>query len=99
MSKQNENGYLEDEGDNQAPIELQEFLAEDCLKLDGLNDAIVGVTSLGYLVYDYEKIIEVFMKEPSNMEYDEAIEFTEYNVMGLEGNGNWVIMKNREYYV
>jgi hypothetical protein len=30
------------------------------------------------------------------MEYDEAIEFTEYNVMGLEGNGNWIIMKARE---
>jgi|TARA_X000000950_G_C13878770_1_gene645971 hypothetical protein len=97
--QQNENGYLEDEGDNQAPIELQEYLAEDCLKLDGLNEAIVGVTSQGYLVYDYEKIIEVFMKEPSNMEYDEAIEFFDYNVLGLEGNGNWVIMKNREYYV
>ncbi len=98
MNKQNQDGFLEDEDDNQAPIELQEYLAEDCLKLDGLNDAIVGVTSLGYLVYDYEKIIEVFMKEPSNMEHDEAIEFTEYNVMGLEGNGNWIIMKNREYY-
>ena len=97
--QQNENGYLEDEGDNQAPIELQEYLAEDCLKLDGLNEAIVGVTSQGYLVYDYEKIIEVFMKEPSNMEYDEAIEFFDYNVLGLEGNGNWVIMKNRDYYV
>ena len=96
--QQNENGYLEDEGDNQAPIELQEYLAEDCLKLDGLNEAIVGVTSQGYLVYDYEKIIKVFMKEPSNMEYDEAIEFFDYNVLGLEGNGNWVIMKNREYY-
>ena len=56
MNKQNENGYLEDEDDNQAPIELQEYLAEDCLKLDGLNEAIVGVTSQGYLVYDYEKI-------------------------------------------
>ena len=99
MSKQNENGYLEDEDDNEAPSELLEYLAEDCLKLDGLNDAIVGVTSQGYLVYDYEKIIEVFMKEPSNMEYDEAVEFFDYNVLGLEGNGNWVIMKNREYYV
>ena len=99
MSKQNQDGYLEDEGDNQAPIELQEYLAEDCLKLDGLNEAIVGVTSQGYLVYDYEKIIEVFMKEPSNMEYDEAVEFFDYNVLGLEGNGNWVIMKSRDYYV
>lgn len=96
MSKQNQDRYLEDEDDNQAPIELLEYLAEDCLKLDGLNDAIVGVTSQGYLVYDYEKIIEVFMKQ--GMENDEAIEFFDYNVLGLEGNGNWVIMKNREYY-
>jgi hypothetical protein len=98
MSIQNENGYLEDEGENEAPIELLEYLAEDCLKLDGLNEAIVGVTSLGYLVYDYYKIVDVFTKEPHGMEYDEAIEFTEYNVMGLEGNGNWVIMKKRSYY-
>ena len=97
MSKQNENEYLENEDDSQAPIELQEYLAEDCLKLDGLNDAIVGVTSQGYLVYDYEKIIEAFMKQ--GMENDEAIEFFDYNVLGLEGNGNWVIMKSREYYV
>jgi len=97
MSKQNQDRYLEDEDDNQAPSELLEYLAEDCLKLDGLNDAIVGVTSQGYLVYDYEKIIGVFMKQ--GMENDEAIEFFDYNVLGLEGNGNWVIMKNREYYV
>ena len=97
MSKQNENEYLENEDDSQAPIELQEYLAEDCLKLDGLNEAIVGVTSQGYLVYDYEKIIGVCMKQ--GMENDEAIEFFDYNVLGLEGNGNWVIMKNREYYV
>ena len=97
MSKQNENEYLENEDDSQAPIELQEYLAEDCLKLDGLNDAIVGVTSQGYLVYDYEKIIGAFMKQ--GMENDEAIEFFDYNVLGLEGNGNWVIMKSREYYV
>ena len=97
MSIQNQDGYLEDEDDNQAPSELQEYLAEDCLKLDGLNEAIVGVTSQGYLVYDYEKIIEVFMKQ--GMENDEAIEFFDYNVLGLEGNGNWVIMKNRSYYV
>ena len=76
--------------------ELQEYLAEDCMKLDGLNEAIVGVSSQGYLVYDYYKIVDVFTKEPHGMEYDEAIEFTEYNVMGLEGNGNWIIMKAKE---
>lgn len=90
---------LQDGEDNEAPIELQEFLAEDCLKLDGLNDAIVGVDTKGYLVYDYQKIVDVFTKEPHNMEYEEAIEFTDFNVVGLDGNGNWTIMYNREYYV
>jgi hypothetical protein len=32
------------------------------------------------------------------MEYEEAIEFTDFNVVGLDGNGNWTIMYNRDYY-
>ena len=59
---------LQDGDDNEAPIELQDFLAEDSMKLDGLNDAIVGVDTKGYLVYDYHKIVDVFTKEPHNME-------------------------------
>ena len=50
------------EKSEEAPIELQEFLAEDCLKLDGLNDAIIGVDTKGYLVYDYQKFVDVFTK-------------------------------------
>ena len=89
---------LQDGEDNEAPIELQEFLADDCMKLDGLNDAIIGVDTKGYLVYDYQKIVDVFTKESHNMEYEEAIEFTDFNVVGLDGNGNWTIMYNRDYY-
>ena len=96
--KQNQEKLLEDSDENQAPIELRDFLAEDCLKLDGLNDAIVGVDTKGYLVYDYHKIVDVFTKEPHNMKFEEAIEFTDFNVVGLDGNGNWTIMYNREYY-
>ena len=90
---------LQDGEDNEAPIELREFLAEDSMKLDGLNDAIVGVDTKGYLVYDYHKIVNVFTKEPHNMEFEEAIEFTDFNVVGLDGNGNWTIIYNRENYV
>ena len=86
------------EKSEEAPIELQEFLAEDCMKLDGLNDAIVGVDTKGYLVYDYQKIVDVFTKEPHNMEYEEAIEFTDFNVVGLDGNGNWIIVMPKYYY-
>jgi len=90
---------LQDGEDNEAPIELQDFLAEDSMKLDGLNDAIVGVDTKGYLVYDYHKIVDVFTKEPHGMEFEEAIEFTDFNVVGLDGNGNWTIIYNRENYV
>jgi hypothetical protein len=90
---------LQDGEDNEAPIELRDFLAEDCMKLDGLNDAIVGVDTKGYLVYDYHKIVDVFTKEPHGMEFEEAIEFTDFNVVGLDGNGNWTIIYNRENYV
>ena len=77
---------------------LQDKL-EDEMKKESYNDAIVGVDTKGYLVYDYQKIVDVFTKEPHNMEYEEAIEFTDFNVVGLDGNGNWTIMYNREYYV
>lgn len=90
---------LQDGEDNEAPIELRDFLAEDSMKLDGLNDAIVGVDTKGYLVYDYHKIVDVFTKEPHGMEFEEAIEFTDFNVVGLDGNGNWTIIYNRENYV
>jgi hypothetical protein len=33
------------------------------------------------------------------MEFEEAIEFTDFNVVGLDGNGNWTIIYNRENYV
>ena len=73
-------------------------LEEDAMKLDGLDKAIIGVDTKGYLVYDYQKIVDVFTKAPHNMEYEEAIEFTDFNVVGLDGNGNWTIMYNKEYY-
>ena len=73
-------------------------LEEDAMKLDGLDKAIVGVDTKGYLVYDYQKIVDVFTEAPHNMEYEEAIEFTDFNVVGLDGNGNWTIMYNKDYY-
>lgn len=81
---------------DELPIELQSIIAEDCLKLDGLNDAIIGVDTKGYLVYDYDTIVEVFTKEPHCMDVDEAIEFADFNVVGLDGNGNWTIVYSKE---
>jgi hypothetical protein len=97
-SEINKDGYLEDADGNEAPMEFMEHLAEDALKLDGLNDAIIGITPQGYIIYGYEKILDVFCKD-HKMERMEAVEFTDFNVIGLEGNGNWVIMYERERFV
>ena len=66
-------------------------LADDALQLDGLEKAIVGVSEDGYLIYHYDKIVDVFVQR-DGMDYDEAQEWTDYNVLGVSCNGNWTIM-------
>lgn len=50
--------------------------------LDGpaYDKSIIGITSSGVLVYDYESMVEEFM-EDNNCSYDEAMEFVDYNTM------------------
>tara|TARA_Y100000114_G_C11670246_1_gene283420 strand:- start:47 stop:319 length:273 start_codon:yes stop_codon:yes gene_type:complete len=79
------------------PSDIAEHLAEDAMKLDNLNDAIIGVTTQGYLVYCYDKIVDHFVKE-DGMEREEAIEYADFNVVGLDGNGNWIIVMPKYYY-
>ena len=50
------------------------------LKADGFDEAIIGVTTQGLVVYDYDKCVEVLMKE--GMEEIEAVEHLEFNVVG-----------------
>lgn len=68
------------------------MLAEDANKLDGLDTCIIGVNSEGYLVYDYEALI-AFHVDEHHMPYEEALEYVDYNILGLGGEGvNWIIM-------
>lgn len=48
---------------------------------DGLNDAIVGVTTKGVAVYDVDKILAILM-ERDGMTDIEALEFFEFNIEG-----------------
>tara|TARA_B100000131_G_scaffold317362_1_gene359229 strand:+ start:1724 stop:1960 length:237 start_codon:yes stop_codon:yes gene_type:complete len=68
-----------------------ENLLEDALVLEGLDDAIAGVSDCGRLIYSYEKVIKIFM-DRDNMSYDEAEEWVGYNVMGVQPNGAGFIM-------
>lgn len=57
---------------------------DDLLKADGFDKAIIGVGrkkgSQDSLVYSYDKCIQILM-ERDGMEYDDAVEFMEFNVV------------------
>lgn len=60
-----------------------EILAEeDCLTADGFEEALVGCTYGANVVavYDVNKMVEILMEEGTD--YDDAVEFLEYNVVG-----------------
>ena len=80
------------------PADIAENLADDALKLDGLNEAIIGISTQGYLVYCYDKIVDAIMHN-GGIDRGEAIEFADYNVVGLDGNGNWTIVYPTYYYL
>ena len=63
--------------------ELMEVLAEEeCLTADGFDDALVGCSYGANVVavYDINKMIGVLVNE--GMDWDDALEHIEYNVVG-----------------
>jgi hypothetical protein len=66
----------------------REHLAEvhpDILLLTDLDEAIIGVSQRinepVLAVYDWEKIIHILMQR-DDMDLDEAVEYTEFNIIG-----------------
>tara|TARA_R110000824_G_scaffold171188_5_gene348729 strand:- start:278 stop:538 length:261 start_codon:yes stop_codon:yes gene_type:complete len=63
------------------PESIKEY-NEDALLIDGFNDAIIGMClqfgQLPVVAYDYEKCIQIIMK---NMSRDDALEYFELNVI------------------
>jgi hypothetical protein len=64
---------------------IHEF-AEGAIILDGLDEAIVGITEeFGTgrrILYSKDKILDILMKRDL-MTYSEAEEFYDYNILGL----------------
>ena len=60
-------------------------IAPEALVCDGFDEAIIGVAeriNLGPVVaYDVEKIIDILMKR-DDMDYEGALEYYEYNIVG-----------------
>lgn len=70
---------------------MSRSLLDDALILHNLNDAIAGVSDSGLLIYDYKKTIKIFM-DKEGMTEEEAEEWVDYNVMGVQCNGAGFIM-------
>ena len=50
------------------------------LKMDGYNNALIGTTHDGRLVYDYNKLVESIVRNDGMSEL-EAVEYIEYNII------------------
>lgn len=65
--------------------DVRELLDPEALILEGLDAAVVGRSSCGRLVYEYEKMVEIFKGQ--GMPEDDAVEWIAFNVMGVQCNG------------
>jgi hypothetical protein len=52
----------------------------DAIMWDGLDEAIIGMTTNGSVVYDISKI-HLLLMASSDMTLDEAIDYAEYNIL------------------
>jgi hypothetical protein len=64
--------------------DLADQFGDDLLFADNFDDAIIGIASghdAGRVVYDYDKMIEVFVRD-NGCTYEDALEYLEYNTLG-----------------
>lgn len=71
-----------------------DLLCDGAIVLANLDNCISGISNNGLLIYSYEKLINHFINE-EEMTEDDAIEWIDYNIFGLLGNGKgFIIMYN-----
>jgi hypothetical protein len=66
------------------------------IRFDGLDYAIIGTDQDGLLVYDYNRMLEVFMSE-QGMDLEEAVDWIDYNVMGVMGGKGFTVIYSEEH--
>ena len=71
--------------------EIAENLHDEALVLEGLDDCILGYSEDGILIYSHAKMVDHFI-EIEGMSEEEALEWIDYNVLGLMPNGLGFIM-------
>jgi hypothetical protein len=63
-------------------LQLRAELPEDAIVFDNMSydGSIVGVTTDGRVVYDYDKMVEELMQD-EGWNYEDAVEWIEYNTI------------------
>lgn len=63
-------------------LELREELPEDAIVFDNMSydGSIIGVTTDGRVVYDFDKMVEELMQD-EEWSYEDAVEWIEYNTI------------------
>lgn len=64
------------------PITRMDYLSEnypESIRLDDLDDAIIGMSTAGNIIYSVDKIIDIFVQR-DHMTHEEAGEYFDYNV-------------------
>ena len=64
------------------PVTRMNYLSENypnSFRFDGLDDAIIGVSTAGNIIYSVDKIIDIFVQR-DHMTHEEAGEYFDYNV-------------------
>lgn len=66
------------------------FLDEDAIRFDGCDVAIIGYDHNGYIAYDYNRLLAVFMLQ--GMAREDAIDWIDYNVLPTNAGQNFTIV-------
>jgi len=73
--------------------DIEEHLAscaDEAIRFDGLDEAIVGTDHNGHLVYEYELMKRLFVEQ--GMEEDAVAEWIDYNVIGTNGGYGFTVL-------
>ena len=66
-----------------------QWVEDDAIRFTGLDEAIIGYDHRGLLVYSYEKMLDVFMRD---MTEEEAVEWIDYNVLGTNAGMGFTVI-------
>lgn len=60
------------------------------IRFDGLDSAIIGLDSDGFLVYDFDTLVTALMQQ--GMTSEEAIEWIDFNIVPINAGNAFTIL-------